>query len=161
MIVAQACIQDAALQLKGKFQDLLHLFSAVFQLLLELRHKPVAVLEGDLDVRVRRYIHKIFRTPRRGILEKHRHAIELDAIYQDSGIAQVVAVLVQPLQSRAPKAEVVVAGYEDLVPVRQTAEPFHKVQRLPLGPHHREVPRMHDHIALRQPSQQPVHVVSV
>ena len=45
-------LTDAALQLQGEFQDLLDLWCSVLQLLLELRHKPVAVLEGDLDIRV-------------------------------------------------------------------------------------------------------------
>ncbi len=51
-------------------------------------------LVGDKDICVLRYIHKIiFHTPRQGILEEHRHAIELDPIYPDSGIAEIVAVL--------------------------------------------------------------------
>ena len=117
---------------------------------------------GDKDIRVRRYIHKIiFRTPRHGILEKHRHAIEPDALYHDSRIAEVVAVIVKPFQTRSTKAEVVIAGDEDLVPVRKIAEPFHKVQSLRLSSSHREVPRMYDHIALRQPLQLPVSIVSV
>ncbi len=51
-----ACVHsdltDATLQLQGEFQDLLDLRRAVLQFLLELRHKSVAVLEGDLDIGV-------------------------------------------------------------------------------------------------------------
>ena len=45
-------LTDAALQLTGIFQDLPHLLCSVFQLFLELRHKTIAVLQGDLDIRV-------------------------------------------------------------------------------------------------------------
>ena len=119
-------------------------------------------LMGDKDVCVRRYIHKIIsRTTTDCILEKHRHAVELYFINPDSGIAEIVAVLVKPLQARSPKAKVVIAGDEDLVAVRKIAEPFHKVQCLRLGPRHREVPRMHNHIALRQFRQLPMPIVSI
>lgn len=119
-------------------------------------------LMGDKNVRVRRYIHKIIlRTPVNRILEEHRHAVEFDPINLDSGITEIVAILVKPLKPRSPKTKVVIAGDEDLVPVGQIAEPFHKVQRLRLGPRHREVPGMHDHIPLWQIRQLPVHVVGV
>ena len=98
-------------------------------------------LMGDKNVRVRRYIHKIIlRTPVNRILEEHRYAVELDALNLDSGITEIVAILVKPLKPRSPKTKVVIAGDEDLVPVGQIAEPFHKVQSLPFGSHHREIP---------------------
>ena len=92
---------------------------------------------------------------------KDNAIIILDPVNQDSGIAEIVAVLVKALKRRSPQTKVVVASDKHLMPVRQIAEPFHKVQRLRLGPHHREVPGMHNHIALRQIRQQPVHIVSV
>lgn len=98
-------------------------------------------LMGDKNVRVRRYIHKIIlRTPVNRILEEHRHAVEFDPINLDSGITEIVAILVKPLKPRSPKTKVVIAGDEDLVPVGQIAEPFHKVQSLPFGSHHSEIP---------------------
>ena len=58
----------------------------------------------------------------------------------DSGITEFVSILVKRLMLLYPKTKVVIAGDEDLVPVGQIAEPFHKVQSLPFGSHHREIP---------------------
>ena len=105
-------------------------------------------LMSDKNICVHRYIHKIiFHPSRHRILKKHRHTIELNALYQDSRIAEIVAVIVKPFQTRTPKAKVVIPSDKDLIPIWQIAEPFHKIKRLRLSPRHRKIPRMNYHIA--------------
>ena len=59
-------------------------------------------------------------------MRMHRHTVELDAVDGNCLVAEIMHIVGQSFNVCAIKAHVVVAGNEDLVTVRQAAEPFHE-----------------------------------
>ena len=120
-------------------------------------------LMGDEDVGMVGYLlDKASVAAVLNILHEHRHAIETQAENLNSRVAKVMHVVGQSLNAGcAMHAQVVVARDEDLVLVRQLAEPVHEIASLLFRPLLCKVAGVHQHVGLRQFAQSPVLAVCV
>lgn len=95
------------------------------------------------------------------IAHEHRDTVELQTLNLNSGIAQVMHIVVKTLDVGSIKAVVVVTADEYLVAIWQVAELVEKINRFLLGPNHTEVAGMYHHIDLGQIPQSMVAIMSV
>lgn len=84
------------------------------------------------------------------IAHEHRDTIEFQSVNLDAGIAQVMHIVVKAIDVGSIKAVIMVAADENLVAIRQIAEPVEKVNRFLLTTDHAEITGMYHHIGLRQ-----------
>lgn len=84
------------------------------------------------------------------IAHEHRNTIELQAINLNSGVAQVMDILVKSVDVGSIEAIIMVAADENFVFVWQVAEPIEGINGFLLGSNHTKVSGMYHHIGLGQ-----------
>lgn len=55
---------------------------------------------------------------RYAIFKKHRHAIELNSVYLNAGVAEIMHIVIKPVDIGSIKAVIVVATNKNLVAIR-------------------------------------------
>ena len=91
------------------------------------------------------------------VLQKHGNSIELNAIYADAVIAEIMHIVWQAFNVGIIQAIIVIACNEDLVFVRKAAKPFDEVLYFLFS----DVACMHDYIGFRQVFQLMMLAVSI
>ena len=87
---------------------------------------------------------------------------ELDAVYGNDLVPQEKQIVRKVLYAlRIPKAQVMVAGDEDLVGIGEVDEPVQEIQHFLLRAFVADIPAMDDHIALWEWPQPAVQSVCV
>lgn len=84
------------------------------------------------------------------IAHKHRNAVELNAIYFDTGVAEIMYVGIESVDFGTIKAFVVIAANEYLVAIRKVAQPVHEVDCLGFTSVHGKIARMYHYIGFGQ-----------
>lgn len=95
------------------------------------------------------------------IAHKHRNAVELNAIYFDTGVAEIMYVGIESVNVGTIQAIVMVTADEYLVAIRQIAEPVHEVYCLGFASVHGKVTGMYHYIGIGQIPKPTVAVVSI
>ena len=84
------------------------------------------------------------------VAHEHRYSIELHSVNCDSGVAEIMDVIVKAIDIGAIKAVVMIAADEDLVLIWKVAKPVQEVDSLLLRTYYAEVTGMHHNISLGQ-----------
>ena len=84
------------------------------------------------------------------IAHEHRNTIELQAINLNSGVAQVMHIVVKSIDIGSIQTVIVVPADEYLMAIRQIAEPIEEINGFLLGSNHTKVSGMYHHIGIGQ-----------
>ena len=95
------------------------------------------------------------------IAHKHRNAVELNAIYFDTGVAEIMHIVVKAVDVSSIEAVIMIAADENLVFVWQVAKPVEEIDGFLLGTNHAEVTGMHHHIGFGQIPKSAVAAVRI
>ena len=95
------------------------------------------------------------------ITHKHRDTVEFQALNLDTGVAQVMHIVIKAIDISSIEAIVMVAADEYFVFIWQVTKPVEKINCFLFCPYHTEVAGMYDHIGLGQIPEPMVAVVSI
>lgn len=95
------------------------------------------------------------------ITHKHRNTVEFQALNLDTGVAQVMHIVIKAADVGAIQTIIVVATDENLVAIRQVTEPVQEIDRFPFASDHAEVAGVYHNIGLREINQPMMAAMSV
>ena len=105
---------------------------------------------GDKNISLRGYIGIVAALAvGHAITHEHRDAVKFQTVNLNSGIAQVMHIIVKTVDVRSIQTLIVIAADEYLMAIREVAKPVEKVNRLLLATNHAEITGMYHHICIR------------